>query len=251
MRAKAACGVFLALALALALAGCKPQSSSAVSFSGSSAAPGSSVAPPAFSAAPSQVNPVVEPPAYQLAEVTGRIEANGRWISFAQLPETDAELVVCNLLLCQITGEQDRFAFLYAQGGGQAAQQAIQDALQQYMDGYGLEWIRLEEMETLADAQRLATYENPQTGLPLLQAYYEKIAGDTLAYTQRFLEWGNHIVRVRYTCSYTEVSLHAETPVPDGEREVFFHLKENPNGQLQLVEETTLTGAFYGAAAAG
>lgn len=152
-------------------------------------------------------------PEYEMVELESRMEANGRVIEFAELPTSQANILVCNAWLCEVTGEFWRWDYMCEQllRKPAVATNPIDELIKSYDNNYGFSSIYVSYSSQLS-LEQLVAATNTLDGAPLLQGYYEKSGTqDTYEnYVQAFVDQGNRVVVFQAKVTYTSQSAQTE-----------------------------------------
>lgn len=152
-------------------------------------------------------------PEYELESITEkRYEKNGSYIEFDDLPENDAETIVCNDLLTQITGPE------------KSAE----------------EWIKVEEVSTLSFEELTESESYEELFKSLRSRTSSNVEYDD--YVKGILNNGCVVVCVEYSNKHTEEMKLLQ--LSDGEHEEYWLFVPDENNQLKVLDNTRYYGLF-------
>lgn len=230
----------LAALLCLGLCACAAADSSSSAPSSarseaSSSQPESS-APPAASAADPGIDlsfyePAADLPPYEPIPITeSHYEGEYCTIDFLDLPENDAETLVCDEYYSWVMGEGPRVAALWWPG---YYAPPLNNDYDPVTDSH--EWIRVDRVQELTAAEAAGLPE-----VPLFVSYHEAY-GDDLSYEDyvaAVMEAGCRVVVADYELLYTEEVRAGGPQIADGPRTEYWLLAPDAEGRLRLYANT-------------
>jgi hypothetical protein len=187
-------------------------------------APSVSEAPPEITLTP-----------YVLEDITeNRYEQNGSYISFNELPENDAETLVC-------------YEFMRRIGDYQKIRQYVYDAFEidntiTINESSNYEWIHVEEVKTLSfdDLKSAPVYDELFRNLKGQVAF----KGQYDDYVRQILDNGCVVVFIYYEDQHTEEAEQALPQGADGNHEEYWLLVPDQNDQLRIFDSTSFFLSF-------
>lgn len=182
--------------------------------------------------------------AYELVPIdTLQIENQGMYISFASLPRTDAELVVANCFLLEITGEYRRNDYLFPQEESWPDHWLEEEG--KFPENALYEYVEVSVLQELdEEAAFTATSLRSDAPRPLLQFYHEKYGGN-LSYSEyvaQFYADGGRIVYAEWEDRYAEGRM---PQLPDGTHADYYLLLSDADGRLFINAHSRMWGELY------
>lgn len=152
-------------------------------------------------------------PEYVLESITEkRYEKDGSYIEFDDLPENDAETIVCNDLLTRITGPWKSSE----------------------------EWIKVEEVSTLSFEELKESESYEELFKSLRSQTSSNVEYDD--YVKGILNNGCVVVYIEYSDKYTEEARALGQQISDGEHEEYWLFIPDENDQLKVLDNTRYYG---------
>ena len=177
-------------------------------------------------------------PKYELESITEkRYEKNDSFIEFYDLPENDAETIVCYDLLYQITGNYERISeFQYS------VPEEYHDESAESSENSSMAWIKVNQVSTMSFEELTECDDYDALFEQLRNKLSPNIGYDD--YVKMILDNGCVVVSIKYSDKYTEeVSLQLPQ-ISDGDHEEYWLFVPDQNDQLRIFDSTRYYGYF-------
>lgn len=194
-----------------------------------------------------EINDPTDRPAYELEDITeNRYERNGSFIEFYDLPENDAETIVCYDLLYMIAGKENKiFEFLYRLHESEQIELEQLESLDETVgntENSLYEWIKVNEVSTMSFDELTECDCYDKLFLPIRDKFRHDMEYDD--YVKMILDNGCVVVSIKYSDKYTEEANSSGLQIADGEHEEYWLFVPDKNGQLRIFDYTRYYGGF-------
>lgn len=167
-----------------------------------------------------------------LVEISKSIyEENGRVIEFLELPENEAETIVCNFYLLEITGKYNSLGKLFP-----SVENTKNSSLINYENGQGYKYIKILEINSLEkdELEKEKLYDDLFKDIKFFsdKTYNEETYNEVVE-EKNLNEY--KLVSVKLETQYTDVSLKMSPQYPDGLSERYFIVAPNKKGSYIIV----------------
>lgn len=180
-------------------------------------------------------------PVYELESINEeRYEKNGKYVEFYDMPENDAETIVCYSSLFSIMGTYYKIYEFFYEIPGYYKNYEQQEESDTEQNAY--EWIKVEEVSTLSFDDIIAGTDYEML-FGQLRAKLTSIMGIE-EYIKMILDNGCQVVCVKYCDKYTE-EFNSHLPQgADGEHEEYWLFVLDSNNQYRVWDCTDIFMMF-------
>lgn len=184
---------------------------------------------------------VADRPAYELESIDEeRYEKNGKYVEFYDMPENDAETIVCYSSLFQIMGTYYKIYEFFYDIPEYYENYEKQEESDTEQNAY--EWIKVEEVSTLSFDDIIASTDYEML-FGQLRAKLTSIMG-LEEYIKMILDNGCQVVYVKYCDKYTEEFNSRLPQGADGEHEEYWLFVLDSNNQYRVWDYTAFFMMF-------